>query len=155
MDKRERILEILRGVDRPGMQSVIAFLETSTSYWTAMCYGHHRYKGGMADHALEVYDYMVSHNTLHLPSDSIAIAALFHDLGKASAARGRGYHGDHPVRSLQKLDNLGLTLTEDERIAIGRHHKKSFDFVTCPLRGLLSCGDMNSTGRWKREHRTA
>ena len=152
METRNRIIEILRGIDRPGMQSVLDFLEHRKSYWAAKCYGHHRYSGGMADHALEVYDYMISHNFLGLPPDSIAIAALFHDLGKASAARGQGFHGAHPARSVQKLDKLGLALTNDERMAIGCHHTASVNFITCPLRVLLHLGDMDSTGRWKRAH---
>lgn len=149
---KKQIFEILSDIGRPGMQSVIGFLETNPSYWTAMCHGHHHYKGGMADHALEVYNFMVNHNPLCIPSDSIAVAALFHDLGKASSAKGRGYHGGHSERSVQKLDNLGLALTEDERTAIGKHHKVSLDLVTCPLRRLLSRGDMDSTRRWKRDH---
>ena len=44
-------------------------------------------------------------------------------------------------------------LTEAERTAIGHHHDWSIDFATCPLRRILSLGDCDSTGRWKRAHR--
>jgi hypothetical protein len=50
------------------------------------------------------------------------------------------------------LDRLGFELTADERIAIGHHHDKSIDFLTCPLRRLLTTADCSSTGRWKRAH---
>ena len=62
------------------------------------------------------------------------------------------YNGEHPERSLILLDEQGLKLTDDERTAIGCHHRKDLTFLTCPLRRLLSLGDCASTGAWKREH---
>lgn len=149
-DTRPRIMELLHGIERPGMDAVIAYLENNDAFWNARCYGHHRYVGGVADHSLEVYDFMVSHMPHSIPDESIVIAALFHDLGKA--VREPGIRGEHPQRSVQKLDRLGLQLTDDERTAIENHHKRSIDFLTSGLRRLLSLGDMDSTGRYKREH---
>ena len=150
MTRKERVISLLRSVNRPGMDNVIDSLE-SRGYFDAKCYGHHRYRGGMSAHALEVYDYMMANNTMGLPADSICIAALFHDFGKAVRRSGR-YNGEHPERSLILLDELGLKLTDDERTAIGCHHRKDLTFLTCPLRRLLSLGDCASTGAWKREH---
>lgn len=141
---KERILSILRATGRTGIEAVISYLESS-SYFKRGCYGHHKEPGGLAAHSLEVYDFMAAHAG-GLPSDSIAVTALFHDLGKTRRQDGRG----HGRRSLDILDECGFALTEDERIAIGRHHDKSIDFVTCPLRRTLSLGDCDSTGRWKR-----
>lgn len=149
-DSKERVISLLRSVNRPGMDKVIDSLEAK-GYFDAKCYGHHRYKGGMSAHALEVYDYMTANNSFGLPADSICIAALFHDFGKAVRRSGR-YAGQHPERSVILLDELGLALSDDERTAIYCHHKKDLTFLTCPLRRLLSMGDCASTGAWKREH---
>ena len=145
-DIKERIYTILRATGRPGIEAVINYLETS-SYFKRGCYGHHKEHGGLAQHSLEVYEYMLAHSD-GFPSDSIAVAGLFHDLGKTAKRDGRG----HWNRSIDILDRLGFELTADERTAIGRHHDKSLDFITCPLRRVLSLGDMNSTGTWKRAH---
>lgn len=146
-DNKNRIVSILRAIDRPGMDAVINYLESS-SYFKRDCYNHHKEPGGLAQHSLEVYDYMASHAG-SLPVESIAVASLFHDLGKTRRRDGRG----HGARSLDILSECGFELTEAERTAIGNHHRKSFDFVTCPLRRVLSMGDCSSTGAWKRAHR--
>lgn len=150
MTNKERVISLLRSVTRPGMDKVIEEFE-SKGYFEAKCYGHHRYRGGMCAHALEVYDYMMAHNACGLPADSICIAALFHDFGKAVECK--SYAGRHPMRSLAVLDDLGLELTDSERTAIGCHHMKDFKSVTCPLRTLLHKGDCSSTGAWKMAHR--
>lgn len=142
-DNKNRILSILRATGRPGVDAVINYLESS-SYFKRGCYSHHKERGGLAQHSIEVYDYMVSHAG-SLPADSIAVAALFHDLGKTRWSDGRG----HGVRSLDILSECGFELTEAERIAIGKHHSKSVDFITNPLRRVLSMGDCRSTGAWK------
>lgn len=145
-ETKDRILEILRATGRPGIEAVIIYLETS-NYFSRGCYHHHKERGGLAQHSLEVYDYMLTH-AKGSPADSIAVAALFHDLGKTRRRDGRG----HGQRSLDILDDCGFALTDAERIAIGRHHSKSIDFLTCPLRHYLTRGDMSSTGAWKQAH---
>ena len=52
---RNRIIEILEGLDRPGTEAVINYLKTS-SYFNRGCYGHHKEQGGLAKHSLEVYE---------------------------------------------------------------------------------------------------
>lgn len=147
-DTREQIIGILRATERPGVEAVISYLDSS-SYFKRGCYGHHKEHGGLATHSLEVYEYVAAHAG-GIPSESVAVASLLHDLGKTRKRDGRG----HGRRSLDILDECGFALTESERIAIGRHHDKSIDFVTCPLRRILSLGDCDSTGRWKRAHRS-
>lgn len=149
METRTQILSLLGEVKRPGMDAVIGRLD-KLGYFDARCYGHHRYRGGMADHALEVCDFALRHAPQTLSRDSIVIATLFHDFGKASGAR--RFRGGHPARSLAVLDECGLALTGDERIAIGGHHRKDHTFFTHPLRRAVSRGDMDSTGRWKAAH---
>ena len=142
---RNRIIEILEGLDRPGTEAVINYLKTS-SYFNCGCYSHHKEQGGLAKHSLEVYEHMLAYAD-ELSSDSIAVAALFHDLGKTTRSKG------HANRSLSILNKLGFELTDDERIAIGNHHDFSFDIFSCPLRRALSLADCHSTGDWKEHHR--
>ena len=150
---RDRILQLLGSIERPGRDAVIKYLMTS-NYFKRGCYSHHReYStdatgGGLACHSLEVYDYMLVHAG-GLDAESILVAALFHDLGKTRRHDGRG----HGARSVDILDECGFPLTDAERIAVGRHHDGTISFLTCPLRRVLSLGDCDSTGRWKRAHR--
>ena len=145
-DNRERILDIIRALDRPGSDAVIAYLERS-NYFKRGCYSHHTEHGGLAAHSLEVYDHMLSRSG-GFPADSVAVVALFHDLGKTRRCDGRG----HGRRSVDILDECGYLLTADERTAIGRHHDRSLDLLTCPLRRVLTAADCSSTGAWTRAH---
>jgi hypothetical protein len=145
-DIRQRIVDTVRSLGRPGTDAVIDYLERS-SYFRRGCYSHHREWGGLAAHSLEVYDHMLAHAG-GIPADSVAVVALFHDLGKTLRRDGRG----HGRRSVDILDGLGYPLTADERTAIGRHHDRSLDLLTCPLRRHLTAADCSSTGAWKRAH---
>lgn len=140
---REQILSIIRATRRTGIEAVIAYLESS-NYFERGCYGHHKEYGGLAQHSLEVYEYISAHAG-NISPDSAAVAALFHDLGKTRRQDGRG----HGRRSLDILEECGFALTEDERIAIGCHHDRPTGIATCPLRRILSRGDGDSTRRWR------
>ena len=140
------IVSLVSALKRPGSDAVLRYLE-SNGYFTRGCYSHHKEPGGLARHSLEVYRLMCRRGG-GLPAESVAVAALFHDLGKTRASDGRG----HGRRSLDILDECGFELKPDERIAIGNHHETSWDFITCRLRRVLTFGDCDSTGRWKREH---
>ena len=142
---KDTVIGILRSTGRPGIEDVIAYLEPS-GYFTKYGGGHHRVKGGLAQHSIEVYDFMLAHNVGGFSQDSIAVSALFHDLGKVE-----GCHR-HWDRSVGILDSLGFALTEEERYAISHHHDKSLPSLLHSLRMALSTADMVSTGRWKREH---
>ena len=62
MDIRSQILSLLGSVKRPGMDALLAFVESS-NYFTVNCNGHHFIgKGGMAEHSIEVYTFMKEHN---------------------------------------------------------------------------------------------
>lgn len=140
----ERIIEILNTLDRPGMDKVIQFMREN-NYAGSSCYGHHKHEGGLVDHSLEVYDYMIAHRR-KLPKDSVIVCAFFHDLGKAS--KGKRKISDHAGRSIRILDKCGFHLTDQERNAILTHHEIE-GFLKDPLRKLLSKADMDSTGRWQ------
>ena len=72
---KDRICQILRATERPGIEAVINYLLTS-SYFKRGCYGHHKEYGGLAQHSLEVYEHMLSH-TNGYAADSIAAGAFF------------------------------------------------------------------------------
>lgn len=144
-----RIIDILKTLDRPGIDRVIEFMQES-DYAKASCYNHHKYQGGLVDHSIEVYDLMMSRRG-KLPVQSIIVCAFFHDLGKAQK-RGMNLRGSHEQKSIKILDSCGFALTQEERSAIINHHKKSSDYLTSPLRHCLSSSDMSSTGKWILEH---
>ena len=146
-DLKQRIFDIVRSLGRPGTDAVIEYLSRS-NYFTRGCYSHHKEKGGLAQHSIEVYEHMLAH-AVGFPADSIAVVALFHDLGKTRHHDGRG----HGRRSVDILDECGYPLSKDERTAIGRHHSHSFPLQACPLRHRLKSADCNSAKTWKRPHR--
>ena len=148
-DTKQRIIDTVRGLERPGTDAVIDYL-LSSNYFRRGCYGHHREYGGLATHSIEVYEYMLAHAS-GFPSDSIAVVALFHDLGKTRRRDGRG----HGRRSIDILDECGYELSAEERTAISLHHNRSIKSLLCPLRIALSAGDCYSTGAWKRAHRSS
>ena len=120
MDIRTQILSLLGSIRRPGMDALLAYIESS-NYFTANCYGHHFIgKGGVAQHSMEVYDYMRTRNVPGLSADSLILCAFTHDLGKTSQAKA-AFGGRHDQRSLSVLDSCGVPLTEDERKAILNH----------------------------------
>ena len=145
-DLNQRIIDIIRSLGRPGTDAVIDYLGRS-NYFTRGCYSHHKEIGGLAQHSIEVYEHMLAH-AVGFPADSIAVVALFHDLGKTRYHDGRG----HGRRSVDILEECGYSLSEDERTAIGRHHDRSLPLQACPLRHRLTSADCQSTGAWKRAH---
>ncbi|MBO7263602.1 MAG: HDIG domain-containing protein [Alistipes sp.] len=145
----ERIIKILETINRRGMDRVIAYLRES-NYATARCSSHHKYRGGLVDHSLEVYHLMLERRGT-LNKESIAICALLHDLGKSYCANYRP-QGSHYERSIAILDRCDFDITADERNAILNHHIISLEYVTNSLRHCLSSSDMSSTGEWKKAH---
>lgn len=145
----KRVIDLLKGINRPGTDNLINYL-TASSYATARCYTHHKERGGLIAHSLEVYELMKRDNP-ELPEESMAICALLHDLGKARL-RGWEFDGQHPARAIQILERCGYELTEEEAFAIRYHHRKSCDVLTHTYRRALTKADMQSTGSWKRAH---
>ena len=145
----ERVIAILEQVARPGISQVIEYIRKS-NYATARCGEHHKYKGGLVDHSLEVYEIMKRDNP-KLSEESIIICSLFHDLGKARL-RGWNFEGHHPERAIAILKRCGFELTEQEAFAIRYHHRKSLDAFTHPYRNAVTKADMESTAAWKRKH---
>ena len=145
MANKEKFIEILRSTGRPGMENVIRQLDT-TDFFTRGAGSHHTKPGGLVQHSLETYRLMKSIAWFQ-SSDSIAIVALFHDMGKID------YGGWHPWRSVKHLREWGLELSDKEFYAIFYHHKPGWKYFRSPLRRALTVADALSTGWWKLWHR--
>ena len=147
MANKEKIIEILRNTDRPGMEEVIRHLEES-DYFTRGAGGHHTEVGGLAQHSLEVYR-MMRCIAWFQDSDSIAITAILHDMGKID---GEGWH---PWRSVMHLGEWGFKLTNKEYYAIFFQHKAGWRYYrSSPLRRALTFSDIVSTAWWKLWHKS-
>ena len=117
------ILHYLKCIRRPGVDRLIDYIQSSNYLSTARCYGHHRYDHGLMFHSLEVLDCMLKNNRHRLPVESIVLAALCHDLGKAVLRGSKIGHGAHPGRSLYILNReCGMELTRMEASAVRGHH---------------------------------
>ena len=138
---KDVIISLLRETHREGIEKVISYLDESGFYDapSSIC-RHHNWRGGLAEHSLGVYR-IASELNKELPHDSIVIVGLLHDICKASKlyydAEGNVHHRrthikGHGRRSVKLLDQCGLLLSEDERLAIrwhmGGHHPSPEDY---------------------------
>ena len=146
----ERIIELLKTVNRPGVDNVVKYIQES-DFATARCGKHHTYAGGLVDHELEVYEFMKQKYSDSLPEESIIVCALLHDLDKAKLS-GWSFRGHHPSRVIPILKRCGFTLTEEEAFAIRNHHRTSGDVLSHSYRRALTDADMYSTGEWRKAH---
>ena len=146
MDNREIIIELLLSTGRPGIESVISHLD-STDFFTRGAGGHHTEQGGLAKHSLEVYKLMRSFAWFQ-SRESIAIVAIFHDMGKIGVRW-------HTWYATKLLSDWGFELTEEEHLAIFRHHNMERKYFRYPLHRALVTADVISSGWWKLWHRTA
>ena len=150
-----KVIDLLSEINRNGIDNLIKFIKDSNYLTTAQCYSHHKCPHGLMLHSLEVLDNMLKNNLAGIPRESIILAALCHDLGKARLAGKKVGTGDHPERSVCILEKCGVELTDAERSAILHHHPKDIDdwfgnAFTSPLVMLLQIGDCRSTGINKR-----
>lgn len=134
------ITALLLSTDRKGMGNVIHYLDENVFFTVPSSINrHHNWRGGLAQHCLGVYLTAKEHGE-GLPEDSLIIAGLLHDICKARKLyydeNGIIHHGHthihgHGYRSIKILEECGLELTEEERLAIrwhmGGHHAKNED----------------------------
>ncbi len=137
---RKEIIELLRATKRPGIENVITWLDTEPSFFEALGarIHHDNVKGGLAYHSLKVYQLAKSDWEKRdaafkqkYPLESVTIAALLHDVCKKDVyyldAEGNptwneeNHRKGHGLRSVRLLEDLGLELTPDERMAIWWH----------------------------------
>ena len=132
---KDVIISLLLETKREGIENVIHYLEESGFYDapSSIC-RHHNWRGGLAEHCLGVYK-IASELNNELPHESLVIAGILHDICKASKLyydadgniqRRHTHIKGHGRRSIKLLEKCGLSLTEDERLAIrwhmGGHH---------------------------------
>lgn len=147
LDVKKCIVDRLIETRRENIQSVIDYMEKH-GFFRNHCHGHHRYEGGLADHAWQTYQIAMRLNTSNLDSDSIAIATLLHDLCDCSGMHDIKGHGR---RSAKILKQLGFKLTQEEFLAIRFHmslrNKKSHPLYTEALASQLRYLVHKSDGR--------
>ena len=121
MNTKTKFINLLRSTNREGIENVITLLESS-NFFTVPCHSHHKYTGGMADHALETYNIARSMR-LRVPEDSLIICCLLHDL---CDIRGHWDYKGHGKRSANLASKVcGLKLSKDEWNAIRYHMRNS------------------------------
>lgn len=132
---KEKIKSSLLYTEREGMEKVIRFMEGSNYFNNPASPKHHNtFRGGLAVHSWNVYQAFYEANEkfhLNLPSDTIVITALLHDILKCLLYRevngiftyaedktiwDRG-HGKHSLEIIDKF----IKLTEQERVIIQMH----------------------------------
>lgn len=120
MSTKTKFINLLRSTNREGIENVITLLENS-DFFSVPCHSHHRYTGGMADHALETYEIARSMSN-EVPEDSLIICSLLHDLCDIRGHRKYSGHGQRSADLASK--HCGLKLSKDEWNAI-RFHMRS------------------------------
>jgi HD superfamily phosphodiesterase len=126
MNIKQAVIDRLRSTKRENIETVLDFMEKN-GFFTYHCHRHHHYYGGLVDHAWQTYKIACRLNTETraqnpsapvLNEDSIAIAALLHDLCDCSGLRDITGHGR---RSARILKEIGFNLTQEEFLAVRFH----------------------------------
>lgn len=79
---KEEFIELLKQIDREGMDKLIDFLNHSDFFEApASTRFHGSFKGGLLEHSMKVYEIL---KTKTQDSDSVKIIALLHDICKAN-----------------------------------------------------------------------
>lgn len=85
---KQNITRILNDVHREGMSELVEYLEGTDFFSAPASTKHHcAYIGGLAEHSMNVYhmlDILHDRLDLYLPSDSLIITSLLHDVCKAN-----------------------------------------------------------------------
>ena len=152
LELQAHFLELLRSVERPGMESLIQWMQEETDFFNAPASGsrHGAFFGGLLCHSLDVYRYLqnfVKPLKEKIPEDTLILCGLLHDLCKINmyVVRTRNVkqpgerrweeveyfaiedslpfgHGEKSVYLIMKH----IPLTDDEALAI-RWHMGGYD----------------------------
>lgn len=128
---RQQIIGLLRSTRRAGIEQVIKYLDDNGFFIVpSSVHHHHNWKGGLAQHSLNVYKRAANWSTGDVSDDSLIIACLLHDICKADllcydrkgnlCRINRHTHG-HGARSIRILERCHLDLLDTERRAIRWH----------------------------------
>lgn len=88
-ENKEKFLELLKSIQRPGIDKLIDWLESKTDFFTAPASTmfHGNYEGALCEHSINVYELFSEKNKrydLGLSEDSIKIMGLLHDICKVN-----------------------------------------------------------------------
>ena len=165
-DVKQAIIDRLRATKRKKIETVIDYM-INNGFFVSQCHTHHRYPGGLADHAWQTYqvalrlyaeDCTNNPSTPILDEDSIAIVTLLHDYYRCSGFR-YVQHKDHGMRSARILKLIGFKLPIEEFLAIrfhmrshsSRNHELYGDALKNPLAQLVYRSDRKSAS-FKNKH---
>lgn len=85
---KAKIIELLSSTQRKGIDKVIKYLEESDFFEAPASTRYHgNYKGGLAEHSLNVYEIFKRKNEIYdfgLSDDTVKITALLHDICKTN-----------------------------------------------------------------------
>jgi 23S rRNA maturation-related 3'-5' exoribonuclease YhaM len=143
---KEKILELLCGIDRHDIMEIAYLLDGSDYFTVPASKKHHgNYKGGLAEHSLNVYELFRERNLKlqnALPEESVIICSLLHDLckiGLYAEIDGEVYtiadhpgHKAHALLSIERINSTGFELTEREFNVIKYHMGVFGAFQTRP-----------------------
>ena len=161
-DVKQAIIDRLRATNRKNIERVIDYMKKN-GFFTAHCSRHHKYIGGLTSHSWQTYQIAMrlyaescanNPNAHLLDEDSIAIAALLHDICDCS---GLPKIQGHTLRSAVILLEMGLQLSTDEYLAVRFHmkledkkwHALYNEAKNNPLRQLITEADHLSAERYK------
>ena len=178
MSAREEFIEIYTAnIHREGADALLDYLEHKSDFFTspASARYHGAYEGGLCQHSVNVYHCLTAYLArervredygLEVPEESVAIAALLHDLCKAGCYRVgsrnvKGPYG-HGEKSVYIISGF-LKLRREEAMAIRWHMGFSGDedkrlvgqaLQQYPLAFALSVADMEATYFLEKEDGT-
>lgn len=140
LDKnQETVIFLLQTIQRPGIESLIDYLLNSNYFIApASTQFHNSFPGGLCLHSLKVMKMFAEENKLWekpLPSESVIICGLLHDLCKVGAyiKTDYGYESvkglkGHATISISRInEHIKLTQEEDDII---RYHMGLFGIFT-------------------------
>lgn len=145
---------LLYNTQREGVTSLLAIFQEN-GFYSSRCGRHHHFVGGTMQHSLETLLYMLSHNSDHLPEESIIVVALLHDVCNIHGFQHIRRHGSRSVRIITKEAGFRLTNDEYQAILWHMHGHKDQDrlgetFSQClnsnRLHALLRRADKHSAG---------
>lgn len=142
---KDKIIELLNKVNRPGMKELMDFLETSDYYKAPASTKYHgAYEKGLIEHSYKVYEILknkIEFHKMDVSEETLIITTLLHDICKVNfykidyrnAKNARGEWEKVPYYTIEDTIPYGhgeksvmmitdyIKLTEEEKFAIRWH----------------------------------
>lgn len=141
----DRIYELLRSTNEPGIVDLISAIHRST-FAKSNCHSHHHYPTGTLEHSLGVYEEMCKKAEelgVNVNANDLILVGLLHDVGDAGGVDEWMQFRGHGRRS-RAITNLYLNnVSEDvlEAIEKHRHDPRKENIHNKPLRLLVFLAD--------------